>query len=215
MRIIGNFIYWVTIPFVQKDARLLRLRVKEYYSEYLREYPEALNQFLIGAVIVAEDHRHLKHRGIDIVALCRALWVCLTKRSLQGGSTIEQQLTRTIIGRYERTFARKLRELILATTLESIIPKKDIASLYLYVAYFGARMNGINEALNRLKFSNTNITSRQAASIVARLKYPEPTVTSILRERQIQIRTDHILSLIQHSENEIEFSEVTDGVVPV
>lgn len=144
---------------------------------------------VIQALIAGEDHRFLDHHGIDYWAVARALFGLASGQRLGGGSTLEQQLYRTLTDRRERTIARKTRELMGARFLSTILDKEAIASLYLAVAYFGASMNGIEQACTRLKIDLTAITADDAASLIARLKYPEPRHASAARAEQIARRT--------------------------
>ena len=64
-----------------------------------------------------------------------------------GASTINQQLVRVLTNRYERTFKRKVKEILLASLVARAIPKTDIPGIYLSVAYFGWRMNGLVQAV--------------------------------------------------------------------
>jgi len=95
---------------------------------------------------------------------------------------------RTLSKRYERTIRRKIREILLASLVELQVPKVDIAGLYLSISYFGSRMNGIEQAASRTGLTMKVLTPRQAASLVARLKYPEREDAKEMRLRQIYVR---------------------------
>ncbi len=156
-----------------------------------------LSQFLLDALIVAEDHRFYQHPGVDIIAILRAIWSILFRRRIQGASTIEQQLVRTITKRYDLSILRKIREMYLSLMLSSMFPKERIARNYLSVAYFGWKMNGIGQVGLRLGFDLTNVSKRDAASAIARIRYPEPNNGSITRQAQIHNRTNYILFKLQ------------------
>jgi penicillin-binding protein 1A len=143
---------------------------------------------VLQALIAGEDHRFLDHRGIDFWAVARALFGLVSGQRLGGGSTIEQQLYRTLTDRRERTMTRKARELLGARFLGGLIDKESIASSYLAVAYFGAYMNGIEQACTRLKLDLAAMTADEAAALIARLKYPEPRHASAARVEQIARR---------------------------
>jgi penicillin-binding protein 1A len=94
------------------------------------------------------------------------------------------------------TLKRKVREILLSTTLITIIPRKKIPLLYLQVAYFGANMNGLKQALNRFNISNVDqLTPEIAAEIISRIKYPEPKFYNSKRSKQILLRKKHLLYL--------------------
>lgn len=146
-------------------------------------------------LIVGEDHRFYNHFGVDLIAVCRALWKTFVFNERQGASTIAMQLVRTITGHYERTFRRKLLEMVLAIRLTHYIDRERLPALYLCAAYYGWRMNNFREACSRLKLKLNSINEMQAAKIVARLKYPEPSVFSIKRSQQIEHRARHLVML--------------------
>ncbi|MBA5820737.1 transglycosylase domain-containing protein [Morganella morganii subsp. morganii] len=160
-----------------------------------------LSPNLVRMLIYAEDHRFSRHNGVDFIAICRASWRTLFCRKREGASTIAMQLVRVLTGRYERTLSRKLLEMYAAMRLTKYINKNEIPRLYLFVAYYGWRMSGLIQASNRLNIDFSNCTDYEAASIVARLKYPEPQKYNQNRHNKILARTKHILSqAIVHTE---------------
>ena len=99
------------------------------------------------AVLAAEDAGFYEHEGLDYYGMTRALLVNLRSgRTRQGGSTITQQVVKNILLDPERSFRRKVRELILARRLEQQISKDEILELYLNHIYFGHGRYGIEEA---------------------------------------------------------------------
>lgn len=153
----------------------------------------------IAALIAAEDRRFYRHIGFDAAAIVRAGWKYMVQRRVSGASTIEQQLVRTIRRRYERTLRRKISEILLAGALQSLASKSEIATLYLRVAYFGWRMNGLRQALARLQISETHISRDEAAYIVALLKYPLPRRPTEARLRLIRRRQQYIVEHLHDS----------------
>lgn len=154
--------------------------------------------WLLQALLVSgEDHRFFRHQGVDMKSLCRAAWRTFVCGQREGGSTIEMQLVRVLTNRYERTFRRKLREILLAVMLPTILPKSRIPSLYIQIAYYGWHMNGLFEACNRLRLSPISQSAIDSAKLIARLKYPEPQEMSAERARKIEIRAQHLLSLYE------------------
>ena len=166
------------------------------YAHFRRSKRSRVPPVLVLDLIAAEDHRFYTHRGVDWRAVVRAIWRNVIFGMLEGASTIEQQLVRRVTGRYERRLTRKVREMLLACLLERVVPKAEIPALYLGIAYFGAGMDGIFQASRRLGFELDKITQYQAAALVARLKYPEPSRPSPKRARQIARRADHILNRV-------------------
>lgn len=154
-----------------------------------------ISPLLVTMLITAEDRRFSKHVGVDFVSIFRAAWRTIFCGRVEGASTIAMQLVRVLTGNYERTLKRKLLEMYLAMRLTKYIKKADIPKLYLFVAYYGWRMNGLVQASYRMKIDLLTLTDLEAASIVARLKYPEPQKHDQIRLDKIRARTNHILSL--------------------
>ncbi|RWZ83843.1 MAG: hypothetical protein EO766_17565 [Hydrotalea sp. AMD] len=147
-------------------------------------------------LISGEDHRFFYHIGFDIIAIARAVKNRLLYDKIEGASTIEQQLVRVLTNDYQRTFSRKIREILLATTLTSVIPKRAIPKIYLNVAYFGAGMTGLQQTFTKLQISKADkISLEDAASIISRIKYPQPRKESIKRLTQIEMRKQHLIFL--------------------
>jgi len=93
---------------------------------------------VIDTVLNAEDRRFWTHPGVDLLAVARALHVNVKRGELrQGGSTITQQLARTLFLEARRTWARKLRETLIALMLEVRYSKSRILESYLNTVYLG------------------------------------------------------------------------------
>jgi len=109
-----------------------------------------LNQIpdlLIKAFIAIEDARFYHHHGIDLQGISRAFWANLrAKQITQGGSTITQQLAKTLFLSPERKIQRKIKEMILALEIERRFTKEEILELYLNQIYFGAGAYGVEAA---------------------------------------------------------------------
>ena len=129
---------------------------------------------LINAVIAVEDRRFFKHFGLDPRGLLRALAVNIRQgRLAQGGSTLTQQLAKNVFLTPERSFKRKVQELLLAFWLEVHFSKKDILALYLNRVYFGSGAYGVQAAAETY-FSRPvqNLTRVEAAMLAGLLKAP-------------------------------------------
>lgn len=99
------------------------------------------------AMICAEDAAFFSHPGLDLLGIARAIWIDVsTGRYAQGASTITQQLAKTRFLTREKTVSRKLKELVLARKLESMLSKDDILTIYLNEVYFGHGRYGVEEA---------------------------------------------------------------------
>lgn len=99
------------------------------------------------AIVATEDARFYHHFGIDPVAIARAIVANLRAgRTVQGASTITQQLAKNVFLTPSRTLGRKLQELVLALVLEARYSKDDILELYLNSIYFGEGATGVQAA---------------------------------------------------------------------
>jgi penicillin-binding protein 1A len=114
---------------------------------FLKPLPE-IPKSLTSAVIATEDARFFEHPGLDIVGILRAAVTNIRHggRKVEGASTITQQLARSLFLSAERTFDRKLRELILAYKMELVLSKEQILEMYLNQIYFGQGAYGVAAA---------------------------------------------------------------------
>lgn len=107
----------------------------------LSDMPAALP----AAAVAVEDRRFWHHFGIDPIGLARALYVNVTSgRLVQGGSTITQQVAKTLFLSNARTIRRKVQELLLTIWLEHTFTKKEILEIYLNRVYLGAGAWGVD-----------------------------------------------------------------------
>ena len=149
-------------------------------------------------LIVGEDHRFYRHLGVDLFALCRALWKTCFCGVRQGGSTIAMQFVRTITGRREKNWRRKFIEIFLGVRVMRYVSKDRLPILYLWVAYYGWRMNNFKQACLRLEIDPKSVSAFETAKLVARLKYPEPQKCSPEHFRKIHRRGCHLIALVDY-----------------
>ncbi len=103
-----------------------------------------LNQIppaFIDAILAAEDHRFYDHHGFDLIRTAKAGWIDLTSHHtrIQGGSTLTQQLMKNFFLTPERSFKRKIKELIMAYITETKYSKDEILENYINDIYLGQR----------------------------------------------------------------------------
>ncbi len=136
----------------------------------IAQIPKTLTQ----AVIAVEDTRFLEHPGLDLVGIGRAAWTNLRKGGrFQGASTITQQLARALFLSPERTYTRKIKELILAIKMEWVLTKDQILEMYLNQIYFGHGAYGIAAAaLTYFDKSVTELSLPEAAFLAGLPKAP-------------------------------------------
>jgi penicillin-binding protein 1A len=98
------------------------------------------------AFIAAEDDRFFEHHGFDWQGVLRSVFVNLTSRETQGGSTITMQAARSAFLTQDRDWRRKLQETFVTYRLEREFTKQEILALYLNVIFFGQRSYGVASA---------------------------------------------------------------------
>ena len=134
----------------------------------------SLPAYVPQAFIAIEDRRFYQHMGVDVGGLLRATFSNVRAgRVVQGGSTITQQLAKNLFLTNERTWRRKLQEIVLAFWLENRFTKDQILALYLSRVYFGASAYGIEAAAQRyFDRPARELTLAQAALLAGLVKAP-------------------------------------------
>jgi penicillin-binding protein 1A len=128
---------------------------------------EQISTYFKDAVISVEDKRYYYHPGIDPIGTTRALWHDLRGGSLEGGSTITQQLARTLFLSNVQTPARKLKEAALAVMLELFLSKKEILTLYMNRVFLGSGIYGIETMSEKLLGKQASTLTLAEASLIA------------------------------------------------
>lgn len=122
--------------------------ITTFHEELRTAVPPAdIPEVLKRAILAAEDADFYRHEGLDYRGIARAFIKNLTSGGRkQGASTITQQVVKTFLLSPERTYERKLKEIILARRLEENLTKDEILYLYLNQIYFGHGRHGVEEA---------------------------------------------------------------------
>jgi len=160
--LVGMFSYYGSDPRLPKISKLDDFRPKqvtrildrggnpvgELGAEKRTVVPYgAIPKVLINAVVSAEDAGYFHHEGIDYRGMLRAfIENVLRGRTAQGGSTITQQVVKTMLLSPERTLRRKVQEIILARQLSQKLSKEEVLALYLNQIYYGHCRYGCEEA---------------------------------------------------------------------
>ena len=127
-------------------------RNNEKFGEFFREKRMLLNydqipEKVVQAFVAAEDNTFFEHHGLNYVAMLRAFLTNLKSgRKAQGASTITQQVARTLLLSSEKTYSRKIKEILLSQKMEENLSKKDILYLYLNQIYLGEGAYGVGAA---------------------------------------------------------------------
>ena len=190
-------------------------KVAEFYIEKrimvpLEDIPLALKQ----ATLAVEDSNFYYHLGIDPKAIFRAFITNMKAgRVVEGGSTITQQLSKTLFLSRERTLPRKIREAILSVRLELVFTKDEILEMYLNQIYYGHGSYGV-EAAARTYFGRgvADITIAECAMIASLPKAPNhyspyKDPKRARKRRNHTIRRMSYLSFITKSEGESALNE--------
>jgi penicillin-binding protein 1A len=130
---------------------------------------DELPPYVPQAFIAIEDRRFYSHFGVDPIGIVRAAVANILHRGVsQGGSTITQQLAKNLFLTQDRTWTRKLQELVLALWLERKFTKDEILELYLNRVYFGAGAYGVEAAAQRYFGKHARHTTLSEAAMLAR-----------------------------------------------
>ncbi|MBC7466618.1 MAG: transglycosylase domain-containing protein, partial [Bdellovibrio sp.] len=195
-----------SLPDIIKVEDYNPLLVSQVYDRNNKKYGEFFHErrvlvpykdipkHVINAFLAAEDDQFFQHKGINPQALLRAAIANMKAgRNVQGGSTITQQVAKTLlIGSNEKTFSRKLRDILLAIQMEKNLSKDEILYLYLNQIYFGQGAYGIEMAAQTyFKKSTKQLTVPEAAMLAGLPKAPSdysPVKNpSRSKERQIYV----------------------------
>lgn len=112
---------------------------------------EEMPKLLPKAFVAAEDARFYEHPGVDVWSVLRALFHNIRKGGTHGGSTITQQVTRSLLLSRKKVYSRKIKEAILAYRIDSVMSKDEILYIYLNQTYLGEGAFGV-EAAARMYF---------------------------------------------------------------
>lgn len=182
---------------------------------------EKLPPRVVEATLLAEDRRFFRHPGLDPIAIARAaLHNVRAMRVVEGGSTITQQVAKLLLQSANRGLRQKSREAVLALRLEHRFTKPEILALYLNLAPYGNRIDGIARA-SRAYFgcAPEQLTPAQSAFLASLpqrpsafnpLRNPERA-----RARQLQILAGMRLSDDERKHARAERLHFTHGSQPV
>lgn len=149
--------------------------IKEFYTERRILVPfRRMPPHLIDALLAAEDRRFYKHWGVNLLSMCRALWVSFwSGERIKATSTITQQLARTLFLTPERTISRKIKEVLTAIKIERNYSKEEILEMYLNQCYFGKGAYGVQSAA-QLYFNKSveNLSISECAVLIGIPKNP-------------------------------------------
>ena len=169
-------------------------KIGEFFKQRRVLVPyEQFPEVLVKAFVAAEDGQFFKHKGLNVKAIFRAFLANLKAgRKVQGGSTITQQVARSLLLSSEKTYKRKFKEAVLALRIEKHLSKEEILYLYLNQIYLGHGAYGVGMAAEiyfRKKVKDLNLAE---CSLLAGLPQAPSRFSPIYnpgkaKERQIYV----------------------------
>jgi len=175
-----------TEVYADDDTLIGNFRIEKGIYVPLKKIPENL----VRAVIAVEDSKFWVHKGLDYVAIVRALLKdIMARRIKEGASTITQQLAKVVFLSPEKTFVRKVKEVALAIKLEGTLTKEEILELYLNKVYFGHGAYGVEMAARTYFGKSVSELDLSEASLLAGLikapnRFSPYNSLEIAKERQ-------------------------------
>lgn len=149
---------------------------------------------VINAFLAAEDSRFFDHGGVDATGIARAfLNLASTGTKAQGGSTITMQVTRNFLLSSEKTFQRKLAEVLLTLKVERELTKEQILGLYLNQIFFGHRAYGISAAASVYYDKDLKALTPAEAAMLAGIPKAPTTNNPVTNPQRALERRNYIL----------------------
>ncbi|WP_152826292.1 penicillin-binding protein 1C [Fertoeibacter niger] len=164
-----------SVEVLARDGSLLRAYTVADGRWRMAVAPGAVDAAYLSMLVGFEDKRFYRHRGVDPLALARALvQAALNGRVVSGGSTLTMQVARLLEESGTGRVAGKLRQMRVALALERRLTKDEILSLYLHLAPFGGNLEGVRAAsLAYFGKEPRRLTPAEAALLVAIPQSPE------------------------------------------
>ena len=207
--ILGGLYFYtlISLPDVRKlkDISLqVPLRVYTNDHKLIAEFGEKkripitidqVPQQFIEAILATEDQRFFEHKGVDFLGLVRAgISLLESGRKKQGASTITMQVARNFFLNRQKTFARKINEILLAFKLDKNFSKKEILELYLNKIYFGNRAYGIAAAAQIYYGKELQELTLEEMATLAGLPQAPSRDNPIINPEAARERRNHVLS---------------------
>jgi penicillin-binding protein 1A len=149
---------------------------------------------MIKAVLAAEDDRFFHHPGVDYQGLVRAAAILVTTgEKTQGGSTITMQVARNFFLSNEKTYLRKLNEIMLSFKIEHELTKEQILELYLNKIYLGNRAYGVGAAAQIYYGKPLADLSTDQFAMIAGLPKAPSRYNPIADPERALLRRDYVL----------------------
>lgn len=180
---------------------------------------------LVNAVTAIEDHRFFDHRGVDVYRILGSAWNNLTSDSLQGGSTLDQQLIKLTYfstGEADRTIKRKAQEIWLALELEKRYTKQEILTFYVNKVFMGNGNYGMLTASKSYFGKDLKDLTTAQVALLAGIPQAPSQYNPYVNPEAAQERRDIVLGqMLRHehiSQEEHDLAvatPITDGLLPL
>ncbi|MEO8402281.1 MAG: penicillin-binding protein 1A [Gammaproteobacteria bacterium] len=182
----------VPLQVLTRDGKL----ITEYGDKRRIPVPyDKIPPLLVQAVLATEDQRYFQHPGIDIPGLIRASLILITTgKKIQGGSTITMQVARGFYLNPQKTFGRKLREILLALKIDHRLSKQKVLELYLNKIFFGNRAYGVAAAAQIYYGKTLDQLSLDQYAVLAGLPKAPSALNPLANPTAAKKRRDHVLS---------------------
>lgn len=190
--------------------------IAEFFERRVNFVPlDEIPEHVVNAFIAAEDAEFFKHRGINVKGIIRAAIKNLMSFGfVQGGSSITQQVVRTLYLSMEKTLRRKVKEIYLALKMESTLPKEEILELFLNSIYLGNSSWGVEEASKNYFRKGVRDLSLAEAVLIAGIMKSPGKYSPIKYPKRARARQSYVLrrmleeGFISRTEYEKALSEV-------
>jgi len=174
---------------------------------------ERMSPNLIKAVVSVEDQRFYEHGGVDAIRVMAAVVKNFeTGRRAEGGSTITQQLARQNFLSRDKTYRRKLKEVILAAYIEKMYSKDEILELYLNKVYLGDGLYGVEAAARGyLGKSASDLSVDEAALLAGLIQSPSSYAPTVNLDRAVARRNVVLQTMVSSGAIDKEAAERAKG----
>jgi len=171
-------------------------RIGEIFSERRTVVAyDKVPPIVVDAFVAAEDNKFWTHGGVDYWGMFRAFLANLRAgHTKQGASTITQQVVKTFLLTPERTFKRKIQEIILARRLEKALTKEEIMTLYMNQIYFGHGRYGVEEAARFYFGKHVGQLNIGEAALIAGLPQSPENISPRKNPKRAKERQTYVLN---------------------
>lgn len=186
-------------PMVSEVFAADDVKIGEFYRE--RRLPaqrEEIPSLLMKAFVASEDDNFFQHPGIDLRGVVRAMIKNLLAGEVkQGGSTITQQVAKSLLLSSERTFTRKIKEAILAYRIEKYLTKEEILDIYLNQIYLGHGSYGVKAAADNYFGKELSDLNLAEMAILAGLPQAPSRDSPVIHPERAKQRQQYVLQQME------------------